>query len=66
MDFHEPDLSDLIQSDLHTEMNKILDQSETVDCNIAELSDRVLPMHNAVTDSNSTSQGRHWFFVIEI
>ena len=29
MDFHEPDLEDLIQSDLHTEMNKILDQSES-------------------------------------
>ena len=32
MDFHEPDLEDLIQSDLNTEMNKILDQSESGDC----------------------------------
>lgn len=28
MEFDEPDLEDLIQSDLRTEMNKILSQSE--------------------------------------
>lgn len=29
MDFDEPDLEELIQHDLHSEMNKILDESNT-------------------------------------
>jgi len=57
MDFHE-DLEDLIQSDLHTEMNKILDQSESETCQTTKVNTPIHVEGTAASNSklqNSTS-----------
>lgn len=58
MDFHEPDLEDLIQSDLHSEMNKILDQSDTGNCDSNNKTETKLPLPSLMLDGKSILQGR--------
>ena len=61
MNFHEPDLEDLIQSDLHTEMNKILHQSESTcgeNSNVTKgTGTSTAPVHALVLENNSSSPG---------
>ena len=57
MDFDEPNLEELIQSDLHSEMNKILNQSDTEPCTSSDVKHIKTSQQTQSTLNNSCKNG---------